>query len=126
LFLARPRPWRRGAGWGAAAAGLACLLGSQLIVSPAAFLFFVAAGFFALRPVAAGSPSSPPRLPRRPPPPAPRRPASPPSASAGGTATPAPRREGVPGDQRDHPHLLRAAVRDPLRPRHRQLLRHPR
>ena len=57
LFLARRRPWRRGAGWWAAAAGLACLLGSQLILFPVALLFFVAAGFFALRPVPDGSPS---------------------------------------------------------------------
>ena len=57
LFLARRRPHRRGAGWWALAAGLACLLGSQLILFPVAFVFFVAAGFFALRPVTDGSPS---------------------------------------------------------------------
>ena len=41
----------------ALAAGLACLLGSQLILFPVAFVFFVAAGLFALRPVTDGSPS---------------------------------------------------------------------
>ena len=56
-FLARRRPWRRAAGWWVLAAGLACLLGSQLILFPLAFVFFVAAGFFALRPVTVGSPS---------------------------------------------------------------------
>ncbi|MGO1227080.1 MAG: hypothetical protein ACTMII_12200 [Brachybacterium sp.] len=56
-FLARRRPWRRTAGCWILAAGLACLLGSQLILFPVAFVFFVAAGFFALRPVTDGSPS---------------------------------------------------------------------
>lgn len=56
-FVARRRPWRRTAGWWILAAGLACLLGSQLILFPLAFIFFVAAGFFALRPVTDGSPS---------------------------------------------------------------------
>lgn len=56
-FLARRRPWRRTAGWWILAAGLACLLGSQLILFPVAFIFFVAAGVFALRPVTDGSPS---------------------------------------------------------------------
>lgn len=57
LFLTRRGPHRRGAGWWALAAGLACLVGSQLILFPVAFVFFVAAGFFALRPVTDGSPS---------------------------------------------------------------------
>lgn len=56
-FLARRRPGRRTAGWWALAAGLICLLGSQLILFPLAFVFFVAAGLFALRPVTDGSPS---------------------------------------------------------------------
>ena len=56
-FMARRRPWRRTAGWWILAAGLACLLGSQLILFPVAFIFFVAAGVFALRPVTDGSPS---------------------------------------------------------------------
>jgi hypothetical protein len=49
IFLARRRPRRRGAGWWFLAAGLACLLGSQLVLYPVAFLFFVSAGLFALR-----------------------------------------------------------------------------
>lgn len=56
-FVARRRPWRRAAGWWILAAGLACLIGSQLILFPVAFIFFVAAGLFALRPVTDGSPS---------------------------------------------------------------------
>src|SRR5699024_10734237 len=57
LFLARRRPWRRAAAWWAAAAGLARLQRSQLIVVPVAFLVFVAAAYFAFRPVTDGSPS---------------------------------------------------------------------
>lgn len=57
LVLIRRRPHRRGAGWWALAAGLACLLGSQLILFPVAFVLFVAAGFLALRPVTDGSTS---------------------------------------------------------------------
>lgn len=61
-WLARRRPNRRATGWWFAAAGLACLLGSQLLLFPVAFLFFVAAGLFALRPttprsITQGSPS---------------------------------------------------------------------
>ncbi|WP_182112424.1 MULTISPECIES: DUF4064 domain-containing protein [unclassified Actinotalea] len=51
LLVARRRPWLRRAGWWFAAAGLVCLLGSQLILFPVAFFFFLSAGFFALRPV---------------------------------------------------------------------------
>lgn len=51
FFIARRRPELKRAGFWVAAAGLACLLGSQLILFPIAFLFFVSAGFFALRPV---------------------------------------------------------------------------
>lgn len=51
FFIARRRPELKRAGVWVAAAGLACLLGSQLILFPIAFLFFVSAGFFALRPV---------------------------------------------------------------------------
>lgn len=51
LFGARRRPWRRSTGWWFLAAGLVCLLGSQLILYPVAFGFFVTAGLFALRPV---------------------------------------------------------------------------
>lgn len=47
----RRRPQLRRHGWWFAAAGLVCLLGSQLILYPVAFAFFVCAGLFALRPV---------------------------------------------------------------------------
>lgn len=49
------RPHRRAPGWWFLAAGLICLLGSQLILFPIAFLFFVVAGLFALRPISEGS-----------------------------------------------------------------------
>jgi hypothetical protein len=51
IFAARRRPWRRQTGFWFLAAGLVCLLGSQLILYPVAFAFFVSAGLFALRPV---------------------------------------------------------------------------
>lgn len=54
-FFARRRPWRRSSGWWFLAVGLVCLVGSQLILFPVAFVFFVAAGFFALRPISNGS-----------------------------------------------------------------------
>src|SRR5699024_11626996 len=57
LFFTRRRPWRRSSGWWFLAAGLVCLLGSQLILFPVAFVCFVAAGCFALRPISDGSPS---------------------------------------------------------------------
>lgn len=57
LFLIRRRPHRRIAGWWVFATGLVCLLGSQLVLFPVAFVFFVAAGFLALRPVTDGSTS---------------------------------------------------------------------
>ncbi|GAA1287395.1 MULTISPECIES: DUF4064 domain-containing protein [Brachybacterium] len=57
IFFARRRPSRRSTGWWFLAAGLACLLGSQLILYPIAFVFFVSAGLFALRTVTDGSPS---------------------------------------------------------------------
>ncbi|MFI2103119.1 hypothetical protein ACH436_07490 [Isoptericola sp. NPDC019693] len=47
--LARRRPGRRSTGWWFLAAGLVCLFGSQLLLYPIAFGFFVAAGLFALR-----------------------------------------------------------------------------
>ncbi|WP_114561046.1 hypothetical protein [Desertihabitans aurantiacus] len=56
IALTRSRPHRRGAGWWFLAAGLVCLLGSQLVLFPVAFLFFVAAGLFAVRPVPRVSP----------------------------------------------------------------------
>jgi hypothetical protein len=49
IFVARRRPGRRTTGWFFAAAGLVCLVGSQLILYPVAFLFFAGAGMFALR-----------------------------------------------------------------------------
>jgi hypothetical protein len=49
IFLARRRPRRRSTGWWFLAAGLVCLVGSQLVLYPVAFLFFVSAGLFALR-----------------------------------------------------------------------------
>lgn len=49
IFMARRRPGRRSVGWFFFAAGLVCLLGSQLLLYPVAFLFFVGAGMFALR-----------------------------------------------------------------------------
>lgn len=57
IFFARLRPTRRSTGWWFLVAGLACLLGSQLILYPIAFVFFVSAGLFALRTVTDGSPS---------------------------------------------------------------------
>jgi predicted PurR-regulated permease PerM len=57
IFFARRRPTRKRNGWWIFAAGLVCLLGSQLIAFPIAFVFFVSAGVFALRPVTDGSPS---------------------------------------------------------------------
>lgn len=49
IFVARRRPGRRSTGWFFAIAGLVCLVGSQLVLYPVAFLFFVSAGLFALR-----------------------------------------------------------------------------
>lgn len=56
LALTRMRPHRRSAGLVFLVAGLVCLLGSQLVLFPIAFLFFAAAALFALRPVPEGSP----------------------------------------------------------------------
>jgi hypothetical protein len=49
IFVARRRPGRRTGGAFFAAAGLVCLVGSQLVLYPVAFLYFVSAGMFALR-----------------------------------------------------------------------------
>ncbi|SKC38587.1 hypothetical protein [Krasilnikoviella flava] len=49
IYVARRRPVRRSTGWWFLGAGLVCLFGSQLVLYPIAFLFFVAAGLFALR-----------------------------------------------------------------------------
>lgn len=52
----RLRPERRSPGWWFLAAGLVCLVGSQLVLYPIAFLFFVAAGLYAVRrPASEGS-----------------------------------------------------------------------
>lgn len=49
IFVAGRRPGRRATGWFFAIAGLVCLVGSQLVLYPVAFLFFVSTGLFALR-----------------------------------------------------------------------------
>jgi hypothetical protein len=49
LFFAHHRPRRRGTGWWFAGAGLACLVGTQMLLYPVAFFFFVAAALFAVR-----------------------------------------------------------------------------
>lgn len=51
----RLRPHRRTPAWWFLATGLICLLGSQLVLFPIAFPFFVVAGLLALRPVPEGS-----------------------------------------------------------------------
>ena len=56
IALARKRPDRRTTGWWFFAAGAVCLLGSQLLLFPIAFLFFVSAGLFVLRPLTGRSP----------------------------------------------------------------------
>lgn len=56
-FIARRRPERKVAGWLFFAAGLVCLVGSQFILFPVAFFFFLSAGLFALRPTSHGSQS---------------------------------------------------------------------
>ncbi|MFT4260309.1 hypothetical protein [Microbacterium sp.] len=49
VFFARLRPRRRATGWWFLAAGLACLLGTQFVLYPVAFFFFLAAALFAVR-----------------------------------------------------------------------------
>lgn len=49
IYVAHRCPARRSTGWWFLAAGLVCLFGSQLVLYPVAFLFFLAAGLFALR-----------------------------------------------------------------------------
>lgn len=48
-FIASRRPRRRSTGWWFLAAGLVCLIGTQFVLYPIAFLFFLAAGLFAVR-----------------------------------------------------------------------------
>lgn len=54
-YVAHRHPNRRVAGWWFLAAGMACLIGSQLVLFPVAFPFFLTAGLFALRPSRHGS-----------------------------------------------------------------------
>ncbi|WP_203582009.1 hypothetical protein [Microbacterium hibisci] len=49
VFFAHHRPRSRATGWWFAGAGIACLLGTQLLLYPIAFFFFVAAALFAVR-----------------------------------------------------------------------------
>jgi len=56
ILALRRRPWRRRTAWWLLAAGLVCLLGSQLIAYPIAFFFFLGAGLLVVRPVRDGSP----------------------------------------------------------------------
>ncbi|WP_251452154.1 hypothetical protein [Microbacterium sp. Marseille-Q6648] len=55
FFAASRRPRRRSTGWWFFAAGLACLFGTQLLLYPVAFLFFLTAGLFAVRTLHVGS-----------------------------------------------------------------------
>ncbi|MFB7249983.1 hypothetical protein [Microbacterium sp. NPDC056234] len=48
-FFATHRPRRRSTGFWFLGAGLACLLGTQLVLYPVAFLFFFSAALFAVR-----------------------------------------------------------------------------
>ncbi|MGO2095767.1 MAG: hypothetical protein ACTH2J_01215 [Candidatus Microbacterium stercoravium] len=57
LFIASRRPARRSTGWWLAAAGAVCLVGTQLVLYPVAFFFFLAAALFAVRPTSQGSPA---------------------------------------------------------------------
>ncbi|QAY59077.1 hypothetical protein ET475_03095 [Microbacterium protaetiae] len=50
FFFAAHRPRRRRTGWWFLAAGLVCLFGTQLILYPIAFFFFLSAALFAVRP----------------------------------------------------------------------------
>ena len=54
-FFATYRPRRRSTGWWFAGAGLACLFGTQLVLYPVAFLFFLSAALFAVRTPTSGS-----------------------------------------------------------------------
>lgn len=48
-FIASRRPGRRSTGWWFLGTGLVCLFGTQFVLYPVAFLFFLAAGLFAVR-----------------------------------------------------------------------------
>jgi hypothetical protein len=49
FFFALHRPRRRSTAWWFVGAGVACLLGTQLVLYPVAFLFFLSAALFAVR-----------------------------------------------------------------------------
>jgi len=49
FFFALHRPRRRSTLWWFVGAGFACLLGTQLVLYPVAFLFFLSAALFAVR-----------------------------------------------------------------------------
>jgi len=49
VFIASRRPRRRRTGWWFFATGVVCLFGTQMLLYPVAFLFFLAAGLFAVR-----------------------------------------------------------------------------
>ena len=49
LFIASRRPRSRSTGWLFFGAGIACLLGTQLVLYPVAFFFFLSAALFAVR-----------------------------------------------------------------------------
>jgi len=57
LFVASRRPERRSTGWWFAGAGLICLVGTQFVLYPVAFFFFLAAAMFAVRSTQQGSTS---------------------------------------------------------------------
>ncbi|WP_156762162.1 hypothetical protein [Microbacterium karelineae] len=57
FFFASRRPRRRSTGWWFLGAGLACLLGTQLVLYPVAFFLFLTAALFAARSPQQGSPS---------------------------------------------------------------------
>lgn len=57
FYMGRRHPNRRTAGWLFLAAGVACLVGSQFILFPIAFFFFITAGMFFLRSPSQGSAS---------------------------------------------------------------------
>jgi uncharacterized membrane protein len=57
FFSASRRPAGRSTGWWFAGAGLICLVGTQFILYPVAFFFFLTAALFAVRSTQQGSSS---------------------------------------------------------------------
>lgn len=57
LFIASRHPERCSTGWWFAGAGLICLVGTQFVLYPVAFFFFLTAALFAVRSTQQGSPS---------------------------------------------------------------------